>query len=32
MTGWHLDPEAIRRYARGAAPPDLAASAEACAS
>ncbi|WP_030441568.1 hypothetical protein [Actinoplanes subtropicus] len=29
MTGWHLDPEAIRRYAEGAAPPDLAASAEA---
>src|SRR5687768_14565948 len=28
-TGWHLDPEAIRRYAQGAAPPDLAASAEA---
>lgn len=26
---WHLDPEAIRRYSRGAAPPDLAASAEA---
>ncbi|WP_460527084.1 hypothetical protein [Flindersiella endophytica] len=29
MTDWHLDPEAIRRYAQGAAPPDLAASAEA---
>jgi hypothetical protein len=29
MTEWHLDPEAIRRYARGAVPPDLAASAEA---
>jgi hypothetical protein len=29
MTVWHLDPEAIRRYARGAAPPELAASAEA---
>jgi hypothetical protein len=29
MTVWHLDPEAIRRYSRGAAPPDLAASAEA---
>jgi hypothetical protein len=29
MTGWHLDPEAVRRYAQGAAPPDLAASAEA---
>jgi hypothetical protein len=27
MTAWHLDPEAIRRYTRGA--PDLAASAEA---
>src|SRR5262245_8445867 len=27
MTAWHLDPEAIRRYAQGA--PDLAASAEA---
>lgn len=26
---WHLDPEAIRRYARGAAPPGPAASAEA---
>jgi hypothetical protein len=26
---WHLDPEAIGRYARGAASPDLAASAEA---
>lgn len=26
---WHLDPEAIRQYAQGAAPPDLAASAEA---
>ncbi|HYQ65388.1 zf-HC2 domain-containing protein [Actinophytocola sp.] len=26
---WHLDPEAIHRYARGAAPPALAASAEA---
>ena len=29
MTVWHLDPEGIRRYAEGAAPPDLAASAEA---
>jgi hypothetical protein len=29
MTEWHLDPEAIRRYARGAAPPELAASGEA---
>lgn len=29
MTVWHLDPEAIRRYAGGAAPQDLAASAEA---
>jgi hypothetical protein len=29
MTVWHLDPEAIRRYAQGTAPPDLAASAEA---
>jgi hypothetical protein len=29
MTGWHLDPEAIRRYVRDAVPPDLAASAEA---
>lgn len=29
MTGWHLDPEAIRRYAQGTAPQDLAASAEA---
>ncbi|MEQ7129382.1 hypothetical protein ABN034_33320 [Actinopolymorpha sp. B11F2] len=29
MTVWHLDPEAIRRYAQGAASPDLAASAEA---
>src|SRR5437667_7891270 len=29
MTQWHLDPEAIRRYAQGAVPPDLAASAEA---
>jgi hypothetical protein len=29
MTAWHLDPEAIRRYAQGAAPLDLAASAEA---
>jgi hypothetical protein len=29
MTAWHLDPEAIRQYAQGAAPPDLAASAEA---
>src|SRR5262245_38111356 len=27
MTAWHLDPEAIRRYARGA--PEHAASAEA---
>jgi len=29
MTVWHLDPDAIRRYAQGAAAPDLAASAEA---
>ena len=29
MTVWHLDPEAIRRYAQGAVPPDVAASAEA---
>jgi len=29
MSAWHLDPEAISRYARGAAPPELAASAEA---
>jgi hypothetical protein len=29
MTVWHLDPEEIRRYAQGAAPPHLAASAEA---
>jgi hypothetical protein len=29
MTVWHLDPEAIRRYAQEAVPPDLAASAEA---
>ncbi len=29
MTVWHLDPQAIRRYAQGAAPPELAASAEA---
>jgi hypothetical protein len=29
MTIWHLDPEAIRRYAQGTAPPELAASAEA---
>ena len=29
MTAWHLDPEAIRRYAQGSAPPDVAASAEA---
>jgi len=29
MTVWHLDPEAIRRYAQGAFPPELAASAEA---
>ena len=29
MTGWHLNPEAIRRYAEGAAPMELAASAEA---
>jgi hypothetical protein len=29
MTVWHLDPEAMRRYAQGAAPPDVAASAEA---
>ncbi|WP_067467851.1 hypothetical protein [Actinomadura macra] len=29
MTVWHLDPEAIRRYAQGGAPSDLAASAEA---
>ena len=29
MTVWHLDPEAIRRYALGDVPPVLAASAEA---
>jgi hypothetical protein len=29
MAEWHLDPEAIRRYAQGAVPSDLAASAEA---
>lgn len=29
MTAWHLDPEAIRQYAQGAAPPGVAASAEA---
>jgi hypothetical protein len=29
MTAWHLDPEAIGRYAQGAVPPHLAASAEA---
>lgn len=29
MTAWHLDPEAVRRYAQGSAPLDLAASAEA---
>jgi hypothetical protein len=29
MTVWHLDPEAIRRYAQGSVPPDVAASAEA---
>jgi hypothetical protein len=29
MTVWHLGPEAIHEYARGAAPPALAASAEA---
>jgi hypothetical protein len=29
MTEWHLDPEAIRRYARGTVPPVVAASAEA---
>lgn len=29
MTVWHLDPQAIRQYAQGAAPPHLAASAEA---
>jgi hypothetical protein len=29
MTAWHLDPEAIRRYSQGAAPPEPAASAEA---
>ena len=28
MTVWHLDPEAIRLYEQGAAPPHLAASAE----
>jgi hypothetical protein len=28
MTEWHLDPEEIRRYAQGASPPHLAASAE----
>jgi hypothetical protein len=29
MTEWHLDPAAVRRYARGAAPLEEAASAEA---
>ena len=29
MTAWHLDPDAIRRYAQGAVPLELAASAEA---
>jgi hypothetical protein len=29
MTDWHLDPEAIRQYAQGTAPLELAASAEA---
>lgn len=29
MTAWHLDPEAIRRYAEGTVGPELAASAEA---
>lgn len=29
MTDWHLDPEAIHRYAHGTIPPELAASAEA---
>jgi hypothetical protein len=29
MTQWHLDPEAIRRYAQGPVAPALAASAEA---
>src|ERR1700742_4521519 len=29
MTAWHLDPEAIRRYAQGSAPPGVAAAAEA---
>jgi len=29
MTEWHLDPAAIRRYAEGAVPLELAASAEA---
>ncbi|MFG1606605.1 zf-HC2 domain-containing protein [Actinoplanes sp. NPDC049265] len=29
MTGWHLDPEAVRQYARGAVRPEAAASAEA---
>jgi hypothetical protein len=29
MSVWHLDPEAIHRYSQGAAPPELAASAEA---
>jgi hypothetical protein len=29
MTVWHLDPEAIRRYSQGVAPPELAASVEA---
>jgi hypothetical protein len=29
MSEWHLDPEAIRRYAQGAARPEMAASAEA---
>lgn len=29
MTAWHLAPDDLRRYARGAAPPTAAASAEA---
>src|SRR5688572_29251825 len=29
MTAWHLDPEAIRRYALGAVTPEMAASVEA---
>ena len=29
MTVWHLEPEAIHRYAQGTVPPELAASAEA---